>query len=282
MQQYLKKALFASLIILSSVSTFGQYNRKNPILEGISIQPKVGFNMFYGDLVSEKRTNYTLGVSAEKSLKQYLSARVDLNFGQMKGTQDYGNEDIAYAYFKNIYADFNIGCSFTPLDLAYGYFKERQFSPYIIGQVGLMYYSSKEFWGEASPEIPNTLWRNPSGITPTVSVGGGVSYYLNSILRINAEFIGTYIFSDKVDGHDIWYEGGSTGIPHQTDGNDFFYTGTIGVTYTINDINWKNNPKYNRKAYLQKRSKYPMGGTYKKKGHKTKGRKRSKSKRYRR
>ncbi len=281
MQQYLKKALFASFIILSSVSTFGQYNRKNPIWDGVSVQAKLGINMFYGDLVSEKRTNYTFGVSAEKSLKTYLNGRADLNFGQMKGSQLYGSTDLTYAYFKNTYFQFNAGCTFSPLDLAYGYFNQRQFTPYVIGQLGLMYYSTTEYWGEASIYEDGTVWRSPSGITPTLSGGIGVKYYLNETFRINAEWIGSFIFDDRVDGHDVWYSDGATGIPHQTDGNDFFYAGTIGLTYIINDVTWRNNPKYNRKAYLRKRNKYSLGGTYKKKRHKSSGH-RSRSKRYKR
>ncbi len=281
MQQYLKKALIASFIIFFSVSAHSQYKKRNIFLDGVSVQPKIGVNMFYGDLVTKKRTNYTLGVSGEKEIRTYISGRVDLNFGSMKGTQLLPATDLTYAYFKNTYFHLNAGASFYPLNLAYGYFKQRLFNPYVIGQFGGMYFNTTEYWGNGSPYEEGTEWRSVNSITPTISGGVGLSYYINNRMRVSGEWIGSFIFSDKVDGHDVWYTEGLTGTRHVTDGNDFFYAGTIGLIYIIQDNQWKNNPKYNRKAYLRKRSNYKLGGSSKKKRRKSSSG-RSRSKRYRR
>ncbi|MCW3787780.1 hypothetical protein [Plebeiibacterium sediminum] len=274
MQQYLKKALFASIILFTTVSSFGQYYKRNQFLEGLKIQPKVGFNMFYGDLVSEKRTKYTLGVAAEKELSSYINGRVDLSYGSMQGTQLLPGLNTAYATFDNTYIHFNVGATFRPLDLAYGLFKQRRVSPYIIGQMGVMQFSSTEYWGAGSGNPEGSVWREVSEMAPTFSMGGGVSIFYTSRLSINAEFIGSFSFNDRVDAHDVWYMADGTVV--QTDSNDFFYVGTIGVSYLFSDSRWKNSPKYNRKAYLRTRSLYKVSNK------KIKRPSRGRTKRYRR
>jgi len=258
MQQYLKRALFAGILLYFTTSSFGQYYKRNKFLEGFKLQPKIGFNMFYGDLVSEKRTKYTLGVAAEREFKTYLNARIDLNYGSMQGTQLLPEYNIPYATFKNSYIHFNIGATFRPLDLAYGLFKQRRINPYIIGQLGIMPFSATEYWGEGSGNTDGSIWRKVNGMAPTFSMGGGAAIYLNSRLSLNLEFIGTYSFNDQLDGHDVWYK--DNGEEVQTDGNDFFYVGTIGLSYLFSDSRWKNSPKYNRKAYLRTKSLYKVSG----------------------
>ncbi len=275
MQQYLKKALFASIIIFISVSASGQYTKITKFLEGLKIQPKVGFNMFYGDLVSEARTNYTFGVASEKELTRYLNIRLDINYGSMKGTQTSTGSEFPYAYFDNTYIHFNAGITFRPLDLAFGLFKQRRFNPYIIGQAGLMPFSASEYYGASSGFEAGSLWRKASGKAPTFSMGGGLSIYYSSRLSFTAEFVGTYAFNDQLDAHDEWYD--ALGETHVTAGNDFFYVATVGMTYLFDDSQWKNAPKYNRKAYLRTRSLYKnkSSGKYKRP-------KRRKTKRYKR
>ncbi len=263
MQQYLKKALFASILIYVTTSSYGQYYKRNKFLEGFKIQPKVGFNMFYGDLVSEKRTKYTIGIAAEKELSTYLNARADLSYGSMQGTQINEIDGGTYATFDNSYIHFNIGATFRPFDLAYGLFKQRRVNPYIIGQIGIMPFSATEYWGNSGKGEEGTIWREVSEMAPTVSIGGGASIFLNSRVSINVEFIPSYSFNDRLDAHDVWYRGEITApkTPEntvQTDGNDFFYVGTIGVSYLFDDSKWKNSPKYNRKAYLRTRSLYKV------------------------
>ncbi|WP_143525207.1 hypothetical protein [Labilibacter marinus] len=254
----LDKTLIVCIILLISCSVSGQYRKKrNKFLEGLKIQPKAGVNMFYGDLVSQGRTNYTFGVAGEKELLPYLNARIDLNYGSMKGQQINPGVTEPYAYFKNSYIDASIGASFRPLDLFYGLFKQRLFNPYVIGQFGIVSYNADEWYGPEGlygREGDGQFWRNKTGISPNISLGGGLNYYINSHYSLTAEFIANKPFTDLLDAHEEWND--ADGNIYPTDAGDFFYTATIGITYLFDDSQWKNSPKYNRKAYLRTRSLY--------------------------
>ncbi len=247
------------IIITLSFASEAQYRRKAVFWEGFTVSPMVGVNMFYGDLVDRSRTSYSGGAVAEREINTYLSYRFQLMGGKMKGEQEaYADPTKLYAYFKNFYIDGNLGISFKPLDLILGYYKQRSFSPYVFAQIGAIYYNTTEWYGEAGLH-PNTEWRSMSGVSPTISIGPGVSYWLTPRLSIKAELNGTYVFGDEVDGHKEW-EGGD-GTIHLTDDNDYYYTITAGVSYLISDSKWKNSPKYNRKAYLKTRTSYRKGSS---------------------
>nr|WP_321410175.1 hypothetical protein [uncultured Carboxylicivirga sp.] len=247
--------LILTLTVFAFVSqASAQRRRRSTLWDGVHLTPRAGINMFYGDLVDQSRTSYSFGGAAEKELLPYLSARIQLMGGNMKGEQFSGDTDLLYAYFENYYTDFMVGLKFKPLDLALGYFKQRSFSPYMIGQFGLVYYNTKTWYGPAGFD-PNTLRHHISGIAPAVSGGLGLSYWVNSVISVNAEYTATLPFSDMVDGHKEWYSGtpGNITTVHQTDASDFYYTATVGVSFLLKDSKWKNEPKYNRKAYLKTR-----------------------------
>ena len=86
------------IFILLPLCAQAQYRQKPSIWEGFSITPRVGVNFFYGDLVDNSRTSYSLGVVAERELTTYLSGRFQLMGGQMKGTQIFGDTDLEYAH----------------------------------------------------------------------------------------------------------------------------------------------------------------------------------------
>ncbi len=249
------------IVVLSTVlsEANAQRRRKPRIWEGFSIAGQVGGNHFFGDLVDDSRSSISLGVIAEKELSTYLSARISLMGGTMNGTQHAYSDGSAinyvgdvYAYFNNIYSEFNIGASFRPLNLLLGYYKQRSFNPYIIGQIGMLYYSASEFYGDGSGYDHSTHWRDKDGITASIAAGGGLSYWINSQWSANIELIGTFPTTDELDAHSEWIA--ADGTIYQTEANDFYYTTTIGIRYLIDDSRWKNEPKYNRKAYLKTRS----------------------------
>lgn len=244
-------------------------------LEGFKMQPKAGVNMFFGDLVSESRTNYVAGIAFEREYLSYLNARVDLNYGSMKGTQIYAGTNLAYAYFENTFIQLGLGATFRPLDYAYGLFKQRKFSPYAIAQLSFTYYDATEFNGPANSRPDGEIWRERVGVAPGISMGAGVNYYLTSRYSLTAELLGTYNFNDELDAHKDW--SGPSGKVYTTDSNDFFYVTTVGVTYLFDDSKWRNSPKYNRKAYMKTRpASRSTGAKYK--GSKSN----SKSRRYKR
>ncbi|MCT4647467.1 MAG: hypothetical protein N4A74_20945 [Carboxylicivirga sp.] len=252
------------IVIVVLLSTFlpesnAQRRRKPKIWEGFSVTGRAGANYFYGDLVDDGRTNISLGFTAEKELTTFLSARASIMGGMMSGTQHaysggVSDPNSVYAYFDNIYTEFNVGATFKPLNILVGYFKQRSFNPYVIGQVGMIYYSASEYYGAGSGNPDGSKWRDKSGISPSFSGGFGLSYWINSQWSVNLEAVGTLPLSDELDAHSEWTNGAGEII--KTDANDFYYTTSIGITFLIDDSRWKNEPKYNRKAYLKTRSQY--------------------------
>ncbi len=244
--------------------TSAQRRRKSTLWDGVRVTPRAGANFFFGDLVDKSTTNYSFGVVAEKELSPYLSARVQLMGGSMKGTQIHPIENTMTSRFENIYGDFSVGASFRPIDLAFGYFKQRSFNPYIIGQFGVAYYNADNWYGP-SGYIPNSFRHNVSGISPIISGGLGLSYWVSSKINVNIELVGTMPFSDLMDGHENWMYDGPDGQPVvvPTKSYDFYYTATAGVSFLINDSQWKNEPKYNRKAYMKTRNARSYSGNKK-------------------
>ena len=258
---------FIVLIVL--LSTFlpesnAQRRRKPKIWEGFSVTGRLGANHFYGDLVDDGRTNISLGFTAEKELNTFLSARASIMGGQMSGSQiagDKSDPNLIYAYFDNIYTEFNGGVTFRPLNIMLGYYKQRSFNPYVIGQVGLIYYNASEYFGNGNNQgaTDGSLWREKNGISAAISGGFGLSYWINSQWSINVEAIGTIPTTDELDGHSEWSPPPPSDVVYKTEANDFYYTTSIGITFLIDDSRWKNEPKYNRKAYLKTRSQYKSG-----------------------
>ncbi len=256
MHTSIKSVTILLLLVLISSPLDAQYRRGgwNQFKEGLSITPRAGYNMFFGDLVDKSRGSFSLGVLAEKELSTAFSARAQLIGGHMQGTQIMPVANTAYANFENIYSELTFGASYRPLNSLLGYFKQRQFQPYIHLNTGLIYYNATEYWGPASGNPAGDVWRKASEIAPLVSAGGGTSIWLSPSLSVNLELTGTLPFSDKLDVHDEWYD--NQGGVHTTDPFDFYYTFTAGITFLLKDSRFRNDPKYNRRSYLRMRSYY--------------------------
>jgi len=274
-----KSIVLLALVLLIALPLNAQRRRKKfDLMDGTRISPMVGINSFWGDLVDDSRTSYTFGASFEREMNNYLNARIHLMAGQMKGTQMAGeSSDVVNAYFENNYIEMGFGATFRFVDLAYGYFKQRTFSSYVIGQVGAIYYDATEWGGPGlgnysmlHPTKPGEsrqgIWHQKTSIAPVATLGGGVTYWLSPRLSIRGEFLANKPITDELDAHKEWDDG--DGNIHQTDAGDFYYTATVGVSYVIQDSRWKNEPKYNRKAYMKIR-KYNMTSTAKRNKHKS-------------
>jgi hypothetical protein len=224
----------------------------------MSVTPKAGVNMFFGDLVDESRTSYSFGLNANREVSRVLSVRLNFMGGEMKGEQISPTLNTPYASFENFYGEFTAGVTYRPLNHFLGYFKERSFQPYLLAQVGGVYFSATEFWGPASAgtsgSVPGEVWREISGLTPVVGMGGGLSYWITPLLSANIEISGNLPFSDKLDGHDVWYTSWEPRQDvHETDPYDFYYTATVGVTLLIGESQYRNDAKYNRASYIKTR-----------------------------
>lgn len=258
-----------TLTVIFVAPSDAQFRRRNfDFMEGTKLIPLGGVNLFYGDLVDKSRTSYSIGAAFEREMNQYFSARAHLMFGEMKGIQLAHNSDLEYAYFENMYGEFSLGVSLRIFDYAFGYFKQRTFSPYVLGQLGAIYYDATEWYGNGAGFYPeqhdlaglpkaNTIWHQGSGIAPLITLGGGVSLWLNPRVSLRAEFLANKPLTDMLDAHKEWDD--NYGKIHETDAGDFYYTATAGVAITIKDNRWRNEPKYNRKTYVKMR-RYNMSG----------------------
>lgn len=247
--------LLLTLFILFASSSDAQRRgyRRTPfnVIDGLSVTPKGGLNVFFGDLVDQSRASYSFGVLADREMSKYLSARAQLMGGSMQGEQINPIMLTPYATFDNFYLEFTLGGTYRPLNHILGYFKERTLQPYALLQLGLIYYDATEYWGPASGNVEGTIWRQATEIAPIVGAGGGFSYWISPNLSANFEFYGTLAFSDRLDVHDVWYD--HAGNENTTDPYDFYYTVTAGVSYLIQDSPFRNDPRFNRRSYNKTR-----------------------------
>ena len=250
---------------------------KYPFLRGFSVSPKIGVNSFWGDLVDERPINLMFGLSSEKELKEYLNVRVDFKYGTMSGTQINPSNGLPFSTFENSYYTAEAGVAFHPLPLFFGFFKQRKFKPYVVGQLGLIGYDAVETFGEGNgykyedgtPAAEGDVWHSTYGyeMSTVFTLGGGLNYYINKKLSLSLEFLFSAPLTDMLDAHEAWEAGGvinSPSVPSnpttantalvETDGTiDPYYTGTFSINYTFAESEFKNQFKYNRKAYLQTR-----------------------------
>ena len=274
-----KKRLLLILIVLLTIDVYSQYrNRsKSTFDQGLSVTGKAGTNIFYGDLVDKERFGVSVGVTLDKEIHKYFTLRGQIELGEMQGTQKY-QADLSrdYAKFKNFHVELTFGGTYRPLNHFLGYFKERTFQPYVLLQAGFLYFNATEYWClKEDIEYYNTnIWRTATGFAPVVGLGGGASIWLNPRLKANIEFYGTFALSDKLDAHEDWTMRPNEEDVHVTDNNDFYYIGTVGFTYLINDSRFRNDFRHGRKSYTKNKGFFTKKGKSAAKSYSKKGKKR--------
>ena len=268
MRNLIRVFLLSLLLISFLPTTNGQRSRyvKYPVLKGLSITPKLGINWFFGDLVNARPINFSGGLTVEREMLEYLSARIDLGGGIMSGTQIEPTSGLVFSEFTNTYTTFQVGASFHPIPLIYGYYKQRMFKPYIVGELGIIAFNATETFGEGNGYFApvGDTWHTTDGfsIAPIATFGGGLNYYINKKFSCNIEWLCGLPFTDMLDAHEEWDSGElGSGQVVKTEGSfDIFWTGTVGFCYTIAESDFRNQFKYNRKSYLKTRKSM----TYKK------------------
>ena len=249
-----KYILLTVIFLLLNTVCFSQY-RGRPFIfnEGLSIAVKGGINVFYGDLVDKSRNSYSFGATLDREMHDFFTLRTQFMSGAMKGTQIPEGH-----HFNNFYLEWTVGGTYNVLNHALGYFRERIFQPYAILHGGILYHNTTEYWGERYVEnyrLENNIWRKTSGVVPILGLGGGTTIWINPRFRATAEFHGNFVFSDKVDGHDVWHLPLNNEM-HETADNDFYYTATVGLLYILNDSRYGNSFGYSSKAYDRIRKYY--------------------------
>lgn len=260
MHKSIIRSIFLLLILLFADSMPGEGQRRSGfnLIEGMTITPRGGYNLFYGDLVDKSRGSYSAGILADRELTKFISARSQLIGGTMQGRQIQSGS--TYAEFDNFYTEFTVGGAYRPLNHLLGYFKERTFQPYGHLNTGVVYYNATEYWGPAASGAPTgDEWRSATGVAPVISMGGGADIWISPTITANIELSGSLPFTDQMDVHDVWYnsyEDWQNNVdPHSTAPYDFYYNITVGISITLNESEFRNHPKYNRQSYL-KRQKF--------------------------
>ncbi|MDR2927924.1 MAG: hypothetical protein LBV41_06980 [Cytophagaceae bacterium] len=260
-----KWGLLIVILLIGTVS-YSQYSYRgnsSNFLKGLSVTGKGALSMFYGDLVDRSRIQYLSGggISFEREMHPYFSLRTQLMYTTMKGAQLSDGNGPEFANFTGSYVEWTVGGTYSFLNHALGYFRERTFQPYVLLQAGINYFNATEMWGpagygEQTGVGVNGKWRDASGIARIVGFGGGTSIWIAPQFKINLEFAGAYAFSDKLDAHDSWFVWPFVDEIYPTKSNDFYYTGTIGVTYIFKNSNFRNDSRFNRRTYNRTRQSY--------------------------
>lgn len=204
-----KQPLFSlSLVFISSVS-FAQIESK------YSMGVNLGMLVYQGDLTparmgSFKTPGFVLGVNGSRKLSPVLSARLDLNFGQLKG------DDAAYktpAYrqqrafaFTSPVTEVTASVVYEPLG------REKKFSPYLFAGAGLaslnIQRNDSRFnaaYFETEPAViqglrEDSLHRLPRTIF-VLPVGVGLRYRLSEKLSLHSEAAYRIMSTDYLDGY---------------------------------------------------------------------------------
>lgn len=204
-----KQPLFSLVLLFISTFSFAQIESK------YSIGVNLGMLVYQGDLTptrmgSFKTPGFVLGVNGSRKLSPVLSARLDLNFGQLKG------DDAAYktpAYrqqrafaFKSPVTEIIASAVYEPLG------SEKKFSPYLFAGVGLAslaiqrdYSRFNAAYFETEPAIiqglkEDSLHRLPRTI-PILPVGVGLRYRLSEKLSLHSEASYRIMSTDYLDGY---------------------------------------------------------------------------------
>lgn len=277
----MSKYILSLIVVLLTVtlSANAQYSRKKKpaILKGLSVNGKIGPNIFCGDIVDNGRWRFGLAASADKEFLEWLSGRVELEGGCFAGKQEGGIS------FKTTFMTFNTGANIFPLNTR-GFYRERMFDPYGGLGFGLIMFGAKKSCSKDLTEEVAELddWRNiKTGFKAAPYVYGlvGCKYLLpvpGNHWSLNLEIKANLPFSDDLDGHTgyrrPYYEeeiDEIEGKGYTTDDiadyeqgkwiggkKDFFYTVMVGCIYKFERMNWKQAGKYNRKVYLKNRKTY--------------------------
>lgn len=203
-----KQLFFWAAMFVANFS-FAQIESKYNI--GLS----AGTFIYQGDLTpsamgSFKTPGFVLGVNGSRKLTSVLWARLDLNFGQLKG------DDAAYS--KPAYRQqraFAFTAPVTELTLSAVYQplgNNRKLSPYLFSGIGLSFVRIQRDYSrfnatyfETEPAVAigltqDSAHRLPRTI-PVLPVGVGVNYRLSDKLSLYAEASYRVMSTDYLDGY---------------------------------------------------------------------------------
>ncbi|MCQ2205039.1 MAG: hypothetical protein MJZ15_11435 [Bacteroidales bacterium] len=243
--------------------TFGKRKKVPFILQGFSVDAKIGPSIFFGDIQDGGRFSVGGGVAAHKAVIKPLNVRVDLEGGFLSGDADWGGS------FKTTYFDITAGVDYLFLNQILGYNAGRGFDPYVSAGFGvLLFKPNNPFINGLDGSIGGSLaelgkdnpFSNADAFTSTpMWYGlGGFRIRINKNWSGMCEIKGVMPIgsnSDMLDGQDS-RNMTSDAIYLGKKKYDAFYSVMVGATYKFADMEWKVSSKYNRKMYMQNRKVY--------------------------
>jgi uncharacterized protein DUF6089 len=237
MQQSKVTSLFLyTFIAICSTRSEAQFSSKYAI--GINL----GTFIYSGDLTpsntgSWKTPGFVLGLTGLKHVTPALSARLDLNFGVLKGdeatyTSPQYRQNRAFAFYNRV-TEAILSAEWSPMG------RERKLSPYLFAGVGyasmkitrdFSRFNEAYFVNEAS--LKELLSKDaetelPSGV-PILPVGLGLRYAINRNFSLTAEGAHRFTHSDYIDGFSY------SGNPAK---KDAYSKISIGIRYSIGNRN---------------------------------------------
>ena len=235
MKMALKKSIVTAILIYTFLLTGAQITTSKYAF-GIN----AGSLIYQGDLTpsaigSFKTPAFVFGLNANRYLTNNFSARMDLNFGGLKG------DDAAYdnpAWREQRSFAFKAPVSELIGSLVWDVFgRERKFYPYVFAGLGYSFLRIKRNYSNfnaeyfaSEPNIIEGLENDiahglPKGL-PTLPAGIGLRYRINNSFLLNTEASYRYISSDYLDGFSQ---------AANADKKDHYYKFSIGLTYSKNN-----------------------------------------------
>jgi hypothetical protein len=232
MRKLLANCLCFFFIIICATQTHAQFSSRYAV--GIN----AGMFIYNGDLSpwrtgSWKTPGFVWGLNGLKHLSRTLSARLDLNFGKLRGDETrYNSPEYrqyrAFAFNSNI-TEVILSGEWSPIG------RERKISPYLFAGIGYSgmkirrdYSRFNEAYFVGEPILKELLAKDaeaslPKGVV-VFPVGFGLKYKLNEKFSLNGEAAHRFTRSDYIDGFS--YAGNPTL-------KDSYTKYSIGLRYSI-------------------------------------------------
>jgi hypothetical protein len=221
-------------VLLFLVSGHSQAQESSRYSVGIN----VGTFVYSGDLSpwrtgSWKTPAFVLGLSGHKEISSTLAARLELNFGKLRGDEAKYNspayhQQRAFAFNNNI-TEVVLAAEWSPLGHA------RKLSPYVFGGIGYAgmkirrdYSRFNEAYFAGEPSLKEKLDQDaatnlPKGVA-IFPLGLGLKYALNNKFSLTTEAAHRFTRSDYIDGFSY------SGNPKLKDSYTKY---SIGLRYTF-------------------------------------------------
>ena len=206
----MKKNVARSICFALMLTGFTAISQQPP---KYSIGLNAGAFIYLGDLSpwrtgSWKTPGFVLGITGHRFFSSTLAARLDLNFGKLRGDEaKYGPEwrqQRAFAFHSNV-TEVALGAEWSPFG------NMRKFAPYLFGGVGYAgmnitrdYSRFNEAYFAGEPSLKEALAKDAASTSPKGTaifpIGLGLQYRIGNRFSLHGEAAHRFTGSDHIDG----------------------------------------------------------------------------------